>query len=527
MNNLWAQLQQAKLVSGQIPIDSTKQQPWYLRAVKGFAGWVASFFMLGFFAIIFGNLSIKLTSVQLLVFGFSVSVVAYIFFKNKKNDFLDQFALSFSLSGQALFAFGLFDSIFSITASKMFVLGCYQLLLAIILPNYIHRLLTTLVALLVILTATFEVGLSTVVTGVLAFFVSIIWLYDNKWGKYWKVVEPIAYALVIGLVYIQAYVLNNLYYSHASKHISNPWLLENSLFLSSVFISLAFVHLAWVTLNEYKVKLLGKEGILSIIFCVMVAVLSFKISGLSTGLLIALLGFIRKNKTLMTIGVCSVIGFFSWYYTNLDLTLLVKSLLLMGVGFSLIVAYLIFGLVYYKQRDSALKSTLSSKFNHAKWISLITVAFVLLAININISKKETLIQNGEQLLFRLGPVDPRSIMQGDYMRLRFDMATKIAADLRKINSKNTLIKQKGLAIVKRGVNNVVEYVELYNKQNLKASHYAIPYKSDGNRITIITDAYYFQEGKRSYYQAARFGEFRYYDTEMLLVKLIDADFNVL
>ena len=43
----------------------------------------------------------------------------------------------------------------------------------------------------------------------------------------------------------------------------------------------------------------------------------------------------------------------------------------------------------------------------------------------NIIKNESVLNDGEIVLLRLRPVDPRSIMQGDYMALRFSLGDQI------------------------------------------------------------------------------------------------------
>ena len=44
---------------------------------------------------------------------------------------------------------------------------------------------------------------------------------------------------------------------------------------------------------------------------------------------------------------------------------------------------------------------------------------MLAVANAGIWQKETLIAEGKPIFVELGPVDPRSLMQGDYMRLAF------------------------------------------------------------------------------------------------------------
>jgi uncharacterized membrane-anchored protein len=44
---------------------------------------------------------------------------------------------------------------------------------------------------------------------------------------------------------------------------------------------------------------------------------------------------------------------------------------------------------------------------------------VLVVANLGIWQKEDLVANGQPVFVALAPVDPRSLLQGDYMRLNF------------------------------------------------------------------------------------------------------------
>ena len=53
---------------------------------------------------------------------------------------------------------------------------------------------------------------------------------------------------------------------------------------------------------------------------------------------------------------------------------------------------------------------------------------VLGGVNWSILAKERIKDNGESILLALAPVDPRSLMQGDYMALRFEIESHIPTD---------------------------------------------------------------------------------------------------
>ena len=57
-----------------------------------------------------------------------------------------------------------------------------------------------------------------------------------------------------------------------------------------------------------------------------------------------------------------------------------------------------------------------------KAIVLIAGLLILAGVTAAISSKEQLLVTGRVVFLELAPVDPRSLMQGDYMALRFKAA---------------------------------------------------------------------------------------------------------
>ncbi len=75
-----------------------------------------------------------------------------------------------------------------------------------------------------------------------------------------------------------------------------------------------------------------------------------------------------------------------------------------------------------------------------KWIIILVNLIILLGFFTNsIVKKETLLSDGKLILLELAPVDPRSLIQGDYMRLRYAISENIKYDS---------ISKRGFCVVK-------------------------------------------------------------------------------
>jgi uncharacterized membrane-anchored protein len=148
---------------------------------------------------------------------------------------------------------------------------------------------------------------------------------------------------------------------------------------------------------------------------------------------------------------------------------------------------------------------------------------ILLAINVLIFSKEQILAHGELMLLDLAPRDPRSLMQGDYMTLRYRLAQEIEA------SHQWTTDADGYAVVTLGENRVVKFVRVYQRgENLNPGEYKLHYRMRGGRVKLATDAYFFQEGHAAYYNGARYGLFRVSaDGDAVISGLCDGYFNTM
>jgi len=528
MNKIWNKLLENNLVSGEKPEFDAVQIPWYIRFMQGFAGWLAALFIMGFFAVTFTFLFKSPSSGLLMAIGILCSVGAYTVVRLQKNDFLDQIGMAFSLCGQLMFAIGLFFFADIEPEVGFFILGCYQLILAWTIPHYAHRLLSTAFGILALLIGFNLNGFYGIGSALVAILFSFIWLKEHSWGKNRELWDSVGYGVAITMVFSSGFLLTGKYLFHETFREKESWLFNHAELISSLLIALVFVNLVVVLLKEYKIKFDSKTAILSLLAAAGLVLISFKIYGISTGLLLVLIGFARQRITLIVLGAIAVVSFFSWYYYNLQATLLFKSITLVVLGAVLIVAWMGLNAIYGNKTENKLKLLKFKVINKNKWLAAVTVFIAIIAINININKKQELIENGDVLLFELAPVDPRSIMQGDYMRLRFDLARKIYDKLTLKNGSNSIPVHQGFAVVEKGDNQVVSLVDLFNNQELNENQYMVPYKMRKYQVIFTTDAFYFQEGKASHYQKAKYGQFRMSKSgEMILVNMVDKDFKVL
>jgi uncharacterized membrane-anchored protein len=132
---------------------------------------------------------------------------------------------------------------------------------------------------------------------------------------------------------------------------------------------------------------------------------------------------------------------------------------------------------------------------------LVGLVLILVFFNWSVAKKEALLRDGTPLLIELAPVDPRSLIQGDYMRLEY----RIARDL----SGNNDWPRDGHIVVTAGGDNVATFVRRHEAGTpLAPGEHLLFYRRRGGRIKIGTDAFFFQEGHASRYERAKYGELR-------------------
>jgi uncharacterized membrane-anchored protein len=122
-------------------------------------------------------------------------------------------------------------------------------------------------------------------------------------------------------------------------------------------------------------------------------------------------------------------------------------------------------------------------------------------VNYTIWARERLLASGESLLLELAPVDPRSLIQGDYMALNF----RAAVDLMQGDESRP---SQGKLVLRRGADGVATFVRLHGDEPLAADERLLDYRVRDGRVRIVTNAYFFEERQAERFMAARYGELR-------------------
>lgn len=159
-----------------------------------------------------------------------------------------------------------------------------------------------------------------------------------------------------------------------------------------------------------------------------------------------------------------------------------------------------------------------------KYSRILIIANLILLLgyfNWSVYQKEQTLKDGQLVLLQLAPVDPRSLMQGDYMRLNYKEASSDLPD------KQT--DTRGYAILRTDSNQVGEIVRLQNTlEPVNDNELVIKYKRINRRLFLGAESFFFEEGQDTLYQKAVYGGLKVDDKgQSLLVGLYDEDFHLI
>lgn len=154
-----------------------------------------------------------------------------------------------------------------------------------------------------------------------------------------------------------------------------------------------------------------------------------------------------------------------------------------------------------------------------KAITLCAGLIVLALANYAIYSRERLLTEGRVVLLQLAPLDPRSLMQGDYMALRFQAASDA------FGTGNARKQQlDGYIILTLDQHGIGTFTRLDDGTELGQNEVRMRYRIRDGQPKFATNAFFFQEGDAKRYTAARYGEFRLAaDGEAILAGLRDKE----
>ena len=180
---------------------------------------------------------------------------------------------------------------------------------------------------------------------------------------------------------------------------------------------------------------------------------------------------------------------------------------------------------------------------------LIVVNIVLLFVITGFSaqKEESYKKLDSYFYLELRPVDPRSLLQGDYMTLNYDILDQTTEFIyqnksydyyydsneeeRKEETKEQKEKRelaeakKAYIAIRLDGNKVAKFVKLAKEKTDEKDLLFIAYKSNGYSVDINANSYLFQEGTGDKYENTRYAKVVLVGNKLRLIDLRDKDFK--
>lgn len=332
--NVWSLLLTAGLVHGDKPESGEPDSPWYVKLLLAISGWLASLFLLVFLgvglAFVFRDMAPLLTAGIVMIGG------AYALLRIPKNAFFEHVALAVSLEGQALVVLAIF--VYSPESINWVLVTVFQLVLAMAVPNFVHRVFCSFFAASCFSIALISIGLPYIASSIMMAMVAWLWLYEFRYPRHMEKQRAIGYGLVLALIQIKGTALFGVNVIDLFSGSADLNMGVQLWWVSEILLAAVTVYVVWYILKQLGRDLFEPTSIASLLGTILLIIVSAEAQSIAVGMLILLLGFAGSNRVLMGLGIGSLLFYISSYYYLLDYTLLEKSLTLLILGVVLLAA---------------------------------------------------------------------------------------------------------------------------------------------------------------------------------------------
>jgi hypothetical protein len=305
--------------------DDAAGTAWYVRALVGISAWIAAVLLIAFLV---GGTQLVRSGESLIVVGLVLCAVAIAVRRGVPSSiFAAQLALALSMAGQALFTFGVSDLSNAVPATVL-AICVLEIALIAIYPDMLHRFFSTVVIVGALVALLFDWNVPGAIhplIGLLAAGGVALWERESALAAARAEVytRPIAYGLVVALLGILCLGINEL--------IPIPrWWISGLLLLPLLLV------LEYRIVSRFEPRASAAIVPWLAAGTVLVSLPALWTPGVLAAVIVIVLGLQRANRLLLGLGAAFLVVFLIAFYYHLDVTLLVKSLLLLATGLLLL-----------------------------------------------------------------------------------------------------------------------------------------------------------------------------------------------
>ncbi|WP_118777420.1 GDYXXLXY domain-containing protein [Haemophilus haemolyticus] len=261
-----------------------------------------------------------------------------------------------------------------------------------------------------------------------------------------------------------------------------------------------------------------------------------------------LLVYWTDSRAFFGLLVFAFVVYLGGFYYQLSIPLLYKGVLLVSFAIIFAIVTLFLHARYKAPSQSAVEN--DSVFKAPILLVGVFVIALLGAVNYKVQQFEDVLATGKPIVLKIAPVDPRSLMQGDYMVLNYAILSEFQQSQVLPESNEPLesnepietvesneitgidesspSEKKAYILVHLDKNHVATFCEEQSEIPTDFKHCTpnvyLPIRYKGGWLPKLpSQDYFFAEGKGEYYAQAEYAEYRFKDGILLLARLLDKD----
>lgn len=133
--------------------------------------------------------------------------------------------------------------------------------------------------------------------------------------------------------------------------------------------------------------------------------------------------------------------------------------------------------------------------------------FLLLLALISFSVwKEKGYRKEEPFYLKLAPVDPRSLLQGDYMILHYDIIEQAKEKIRVLQNRNQTDMRRGFIVLRLDKDRLAHFQDVVEEPYSDKNLLFVAFRFNGITLKINADTFLFQEGQAKRYQEVQYSK---------------------
>ena len=263
-----------------------------------------------------------------------------------------------------------------------------------------------------------------------------------------------------------------------------------------------------------------------------------------------LLVYWTDSRAFFGLLVFAFVVYLGGFYYQLSIPLLYKGALLVSFAVIFAIVTLFLHARYKTPSQSAVEN--HSVFKAPIWLVGVFVIALLGAVNYKVQQFEDVLATGKPVVLKIAPVDPRSLMQGDYMVLNYAILSEFQQSQVLLETNESLESsepidavesneatettgidesspsgKKAYILVHLDKNHVATFCEEQSEIPTDFKHCTpnvyLPIRYKGWLPELPSQDYFFAEGKGEHYAQAEYAEYRFKDGILLLARLLDKD----